>query len=77
MILIGIGWGILHREGHLLSAFGASCIPATILGVAIISGKQVAQGVDSMVLPGILLMWSGLALLVVLTLLTYSRLLRR
>jgi lipopolysaccharide export LptBFGC system permease protein LptF len=77
MILIGIGWGILHREGHLLSAFGASCIPATILGVAIISGKQVAQGVDSMVRPGILLMWSGLALLVVLTLLTYGRLLRR
>jgi hypothetical protein len=77
MILIGIGWGILHREGHLLSAFGASCIPATILGVAIISGKQVAQGVDSMVRPGILLMWSGLGLLVVLTALTYGRLLRR
>jgi lipopolysaccharide export LptBFGC system permease protein LptF len=77
MILIGIGWGILHREGHLLSAFGASCIPATILGVAIISGKQVAQGVDSMVLPGILLMWSGLGLLVVLTALTYRHLLRR
>jgi hypothetical protein len=76
MILIGIGWGILRREGHLLSAFGASCVPATILGVAIISGKQVAEGVESMVTWGILLMWSGLGLLVVLTALTYARLLR-
>ena len=62
MILIGIGWGILRREGHLLSAFGASCIPATILGVAILSGKQVAERVDTMLMPGILIMWSGLGL---------------
>ncbi|MCX5643585.1 MAG: LptF/LptG family permease [Phycisphaerae bacterium] len=76
MILIGIGWGILRREGHMLSAFGASCIPATILGVAIISGKQVTEGVDSLVTAGILLMWSGLGFLLVLTALTYRRLLR-
>ncbi len=76
MILIGIGWGILRREGHLLSAFGASCIPATILGVAILSGKQVAERVDTMLTPGILIMWGGLAFLLVLTALTYRRLLR-
>jgi hypothetical protein len=76
MILIGIGWSILRREGHLLSAFGASCVPATILGVAILSGKQVTEGVDSLVTGGILLMWSGLGILVVLMALTYGRLLR-
>jgi lipopolysaccharide export LptBFGC system permease protein LptF len=76
MILIGIGWGILRRGGHLLSAFGASCVPATILGVAIISGKQITERVDSLVLPGILLMWSGLGFLIILTALTYRRLLR-
>jgi hypothetical protein len=76
MILIGIGWGILRREGHMLSAFGASCIPAAILGVAIISGKQITERVDSLVMHGIVLMWSGLAFLVLLTILTYRRLLR-
>jgi len=76
MILIGISLGILQREGHLLSAFGASCVPAAILGVAIISGKQVAENVSMMVMPGILLMWSGLGLLLVLAALTYRRLLR-
>jgi lipopolysaccharide export LptBFGC system permease protein LptF len=76
MILIGISLGIIKREGHLLSAFGASCVPATVLSVAIISGKQVTERVDSLTMPGILLMWSGLAFLVVLAALIYSRLLR-
>lgn len=76
MILIGIGWGALRREGHLLGAFGASCIPASILGIAIISGKQVAEGVETMVLPGILIMYSGLAFLLLLTVFVYHRLLR-
>ena len=43
MILIGIGLGILQRGGHLLSAFGASCVPAALLGAVIISGKHLVE----------------------------------
>ncbi len=77
MILIGIGLGIVKRGGHLLSAFGASCVPGAVLIVAIISGKQVAGNIRWDPAPGILIMWSGLVFLLLLTAVIYARLLRR
>jgi lipopolysaccharide export system permease protein len=76
MILIGIGLGIIQRGGHLLSAFGASCVPGAVLIVAIISGKQVAGNIRWEPTPGILIMWAGLAFLLLLTAIIYGRLLR-
>jgi len=77
MILIGIGLGIIKRGGHLLSAFGASCVPGAVLIVAIISGRQVAGNVRWEPTPGILIMWSGLVFLLLLTAVIYGKLLRR
>lgn len=77
MILIGIGLGIIKRGGHLLSAFGVSCLPGAVLIVAIISGRQVAGNIHWDPTPGILIMWSGLVFLLILTAGIYSRLLRR
>jgi len=76
MILIGIGLGIIQRGGHLLSAFGASCLPAAVLIVAIISGKNltVNLGVESST--GIIIMWSGLAFLMLLAAIIYGKLRR-
>jgi len=77
MILIGIGLGILKRGGHLLSAFGASCVPGAVLVVAIISGKQVAGNTRwGEAAPGVLIMWAGLAFLLLLAAIIYTRLLR-
>ncbi|MBN2590899.1 MAG: LptF/LptG family permease [Sedimentisphaerales bacterium] len=59
MILIGIGLGILKRGGHLLSAFGTSCIPAVILVVCIMSGKQLTENIGAQSLSGITVMWAG------------------
>lgn len=79
MILIGIGLGIILRGGHLLSAFGSSCVPAAVLIVCIMSGKQIvenpgaARNVGS---SGIVLMWTGLVVLSVLAVIIYRRLLR-
>jgi lipopolysaccharide export LptBFGC system permease protein LptF len=76
MILIGIGLGILQRGGHLLGAFGASCLPAAVLVVAIISGKNITKNIGAESSSGILVMWGGLAFLVVLAALIYRRLRR-
>jgi lipopolysaccharide export LptBFGC system permease protein LptF len=77
MILIGIGLGILKKGGHLLSAFGASCIPAAVLVVCIMSGKQLTENPDAQTVSGIALMWGGLAGLWLLVAAIYGWLLRR
>jgi hypothetical protein len=76
MIMIGIGLGIINRGGHLLSAFGASCIPAAVLIVAIISGKHVTENMTAQGVSGIVVMWAGLAALIVLAAAIYARLSR-
>ena len=76
MILIGIGLGIVKRGGHLLTAFGASCVPAAVLIVCIMSGKNVAENPGASSGAGIALMWIGLAFLVLLAGFLYRRLLK-
>jgi lipopolysaccharide export LptBFGC system permease protein LptF len=76
MILIGIGLGILKKGGHLLSAFGASCVPAAVLIVCIMSGKQLTENLSAQTVSGIALMWTGLGFLALLALGIYARMLR-
>ena len=76
MILIGIGLGILQKGGHLLGAFGASCLPAAVLIVSIISGKHLTQNLGNQSSSGILIMWAGLAFLILLTAVIYRKLRR-
>jgi len=76
MILIGIGLGIIKKGGHLLGAFGASCVPAAVLIVCIMSGKHVTENLGSQDISGIALMWAGLAFLSLLAVVIYCRLLK-
>jgi lipopolysaccharide export LptBFGC system permease protein LptF len=76
MIMIGIGLGIKLRGGHLLSAFGASCLPAALLMVCILMGKNIAKNVGSQVVSGTMIMWIGLAALSLLAIEIYRRLLK-
>ena len=76
MILIGIGLGIIKRGGHLLSAFGASCVPAAVLIVCIMSGKQITENLTADTFSGVAMMWTGLGFLSVVTVVIYGWLLR-
>jgi hypothetical protein len=76
MILIGIGLGIMFKGGHLLSAFGLSCIPAAILMVCIIMGRNIAKNLGVKGISGTNLMWAGSVLLVLLALAIYRKLLK-
>jgi lipopolysaccharide export LptBFGC system permease protein LptF len=76
MILIGIGLGVIKKGGHLLSAFGASCIPAAILIVCIISGENLIKSHGSETITGITVIWAGFVFLVLLLLVIYRQLLK-
>ena len=76
MIMIGIGLGIILKGGHLLSAFGVSCIPAAVLMVAILAGKNITKNLGAQSISGTSLMWAGFGVLVLLAVAIYYRLQR-
>jgi hypothetical protein len=76
MILIGIGLGIMKKGGHLLTAFGASCIPAAVLIVCIMSGKNLITNPGAESITGVAVIWAGLGFLLLLVVVIYSYLLK-
>lgn len=76
LIMIGIGLGIIKKGGHLLSAFGASSVPAAVLIVCIMMGKNIAKNPNAQAGSGIVLMWAGLVFLSLLAVGIYRKLLK-
>ncbi|MFH1370408.1 MAG: LptF/LptG family permease [Planctomycetota bacterium] len=76
LIMIGIALGIILKDGHLLTAFAASAIPAMALVSCIMMGKNITENPGSTALSGVTLMWAGLIVLTLLALEMYRRLLR-
>ena len=76
LVLIAIALGIIFKGGHLLSAFGTSAIPAAVLVVFILAGKDLTKNPAVPAAVGIMVMWSGLIILSVLAVAVYHKLLR-
>lgn len=71
LIVTGICLGIRFRGGHVLSAFGASVIPAGLLIVFIMAGKQLTKNDAASPLAGVAVMWAGFAVLLLLAVKLY------
>ena len=76
LVLIGLGLGIIKKGGHLLSAFGVSSIPAGILTVCIMSGRNIIQNPSTNQFIGIIIIWGGVLLLFLIAGIIYKLLTR-
>lgn len=77
LILIGIALGVIYRGGHMLTAFGISTAPLLLLVIFLIAGKNVTKHKDlSASNLGLLIMWSGCIVLVLLAFYLYRKLLK-
>lgn len=77
LVLFGSALGIFLRSGHLLSAFGLSCIPAVLCLTTIFTGKHVAESSGSGMTSGIIFLWSGIAVVALADLWIFRHLLKR
>ena len=78
LVLFAIALGVVFRGGHLLSAFGTSAIPAGILVIFIMSGKELTKTKNTSMpeSTGVLLMWSGLIILSAACFMLYRKITR-
>lgn len=77
LVVLGAALGLVFRGGQILSAFAISCIPAMILVVTTIMGKQMITNPGVVMNYGLGALWGGLALLVAMMAYVYGFLLRR
>jgi len=78
LVLFAVALGIIFKGGHILSAFGASSVPAAVLIVFIMSGKELTRTRNAAMSEnaGIIVMWSGLIGLSIIAFMIYRKLLK-
>ncbi len=78
LVMTSIALGIIFKGGHLLTAFGTSTVPAGVLIVCIMAGKNLTKARTS-AMPestGVIVMWAGLAVLSILCFVIYRKLMK-
>lgn len=76
LVALGAVLGIVYRGAHIVVAFGISFVPALIVIITIVTGRQLACNETTHVV-GLALTWSGLALAAFLDWYLLTRVLRR
>ncbi len=76
LVILGATLGIVFRGAHITAAFGISFIPAMLVIVAIVAGKQMSQNAGTHAL-GLGVMWGGIAAVAALDLWVLTRVVRR
>ncbi len=79
LLLVGIGAaiGLIFRGGQVISAFALSVIPAAVVIIMIIMGKEMVKNPDVSSAAGIMVIWSGIVALAAAMTWLYAKLARQ
>jgi lipopolysaccharide export LptBFGC system permease protein LptF len=64
MVTLGAALGLMFRGGHLISAFALSVVPAAVVIIMMLMGKQLVRAPAMPTILGLAAIWSGLVALV-------------
>ena len=76
LVALGAALGVIFRGGQMLVAFVISVAPATVLLVLILAGKKMISNPESSNLAGMVMIWGGLAAMLVADVILYYSLSR-
>lgn len=74
LVALGAALGVIFRGGQMLVAFVISVVPAAAVFVLILAGKKMISNPKSSDLAGLITMWGGLAVMLVIDMIVYYRL---
>ena len=76
LVVLGVALGIVFRGSHVMTAFGISFVPSLIVIISIVMGKQMTNN-EGTYQVGLLVLWSGIAIVTALNVWVVLRVLRR
>ncbi len=74
LVSMGAAMGLLFKGGQIMSAFTLSVIPASLVIVLVLMGKNIVSNVDTPQVIGMAAIWIGVIALLVADILIYMRL---
>lgn len=77
LVMIGAALGLIFRGGQVVSAFATSIIPAMVVITMIKMGTRLVKNPDTSVTVGLGVIWGGVGLILLTTVVIYLRLARR
>jgi lipopolysaccharide export LptBFGC system permease protein LptF len=77
MVAMGAALGLMFRGGQIISAFALAVVPAAIVIVMMLMGKQLVRRVDLPTFYGLAGIWSGIVALLVADACVYLHLARK
>lgn len=77
MVALGAAMGLMFRGGQMISAFTLSVIPASVVIVLIMMGKQMIRNSAVSTTAGLAAMWSGIVILALAGSIVYGHLARK
>ena len=77
MVAMGAALGLMFRGGQIISAFALAAIPAAIVIIMMLMGKQLVRRIDLPTIYGLSAVWGGIVALLIADLCVYLHLSRK